>query len=205
MPAIADQSPQSQIVATQRLVLRTVAAADAADVAQLAGDWQVARMLADMPHPLEEAQAVAWVQSAVGDRCLAITLDGQMIGSVSVCVTSDPSFSNGDMLRGEFGASAELGFWIGRPWWGHGYAREAAGAVIRSLMGLGEVALFTSGHFADNVASRRVLEVLGFQQTGMTEQWCLARRETLPALRYELAGPTTIDAGQRERALRTRD
>jgi [ribosomal protein S5]-alanine N-acetyltransferase len=164
------------IARTARLVLRTIARDDAADVACLAGDWQVARMLADMAHPLGESAAERWAADAANARSLAILLDGRMIGSVSV------SAYDGDGAP----PSAELGFWLGRPWWGFGYAREAAAAVVASLLANGHVDRLTSGHFADNSASGRVLSALGFTQTGTTQQWCLARQETLQALRYEL-------------------
>ena len=69
----------------------------------LAGDWDVARMLADMPFPLTAELARSWARSAAEDRSHAITLDGRMIGGVSVCPIENSHFT----------AAAELGFWLG--------------------------------------------------------------------------------------------
>ncbi len=64
---------------------------------------------------------------------------------------------------------AELGYWIGRPYWGLGYATEAARAVVGVAEALGHQRL-VSGHFIDNPASGRVLRKLGFRHTGKCEQ-----------------------------------
>jgi len=63
------------------------------------------------------------------------------------------------------GTIHELGFHLKPAFWGQGYAREAAAAVIRhAFETLGAVALF-AGHHPENEASRRLLERLGFQFT----------------------------------------
>jgi [ribosomal protein S5]-alanine N-acetyltransferase len=171
-------------IKTERLVLRTVLASDASDVMTLAGDWDVARMLADMPFPLTAERAGTWAQSASEDRSHAITFDGRMIGGLSVCPIEQSHLT----------IPAELGFWLGKAWWGRGFAREAAGAAIAHHLLAGEVDAITSGHFADNPASGRVLKVLGFTATGMTQQWCLARQETMRAIRYVLPSPDAATA-----------
>ena len=185
------QTLSPPVLHTQRLAIRTIEPGDAEAVHRLAGDWQVARMLADMPHPLSVELAGQWTQAAAAERCLAITLDGRMIGSVSAFAI-DPSQTADDDTT----PAVELGFWLGRPWWGYGYAREAAGAVVTGLTAGLDTARFKSGHVTDNPASGRVLSVLGFSVTGTAQQWCVARQETLPAVRYELPGvdrsPATV-------------
>lgn len=163
------------VIETGRLVLRPVAFDDAPRVHALAGAWDVARMLADMPYPMTLDLARIWTRTAVGDKSYAITLDGTMIGGLSLCA-----------LDADAPAKAELGFWLGKPWWGHGYAREAGAAAIARRRGRDAAASFSSGHFVDNPASGRVLEVLGFAKVGVTRQWCEARRETVPAIRFDL-------------------
>ena len=62
-----------------------------------------------------------------------------------------------------------MGYWIGRPYWGQGYATEAATAALAwAGAGWGK-RLVVSGHFADNPASGRVLEKAGFLYTGVVE------------------------------------
>ena len=165
-------------IATRRLALRPVAPADAVDVQALAGNWDVARMLADMPHPLTLDLARQWSEAAATDHTYAITLEGRMIGGVSLCAVEQDQLSTG----------AELGFWLGKPWWGRGFAREAGAALIARHPRRGDGATITSGHFFDNPASARVLEVLGFVATGALSQWCLARQDAVNAVRYALPG-----------------
>ena len=63
--------------------------------------------------------------------------------------------------------AVELGYWIARPFWGRGYATEAAVALIDIARALGFTQLEGS-HFLDNPASARVLEKLGFEPIGIT-------------------------------------
>ena len=163
-------------IQTERLVLRPVVASDAADVLTLAGDWDVARMLADMPFPLTIDLARTWARSAAEDASYAIMLGGRMVGGLSVCPIEQSHLT----------MPAELGFWLGKPWWGRGLAREAAAAAIARHLLAGEAEAITSGHFTDNPASGRVLQILGFAATGITQQWCMARQESVRALRYVL-------------------
>ena len=73
-------------------------------------------MTSDIPYPFSAAQAMGWLRPVRGEVRFAIELDGQLIGGAGY-------------YRRPSGV-AELGFWLGRPWWGQGYATEAARAVV---------------------------------------------------------------------------
>jgi len=149
------------IIETPRLILRPLRAGDEPDFLALAGDWDVARMTSDIPHPLMAAHAKAWLQPNGSDIRFALELHGRMIGSAGY-------------FRRRSGA-AELGFWLGREHWGLGLATEAAMEVIRyGFVEDGQVA-FSSAHFIDNAASSRVLAKLGFEPVGRSRMWCSAR------------------------------
>ena len=149
-------------IETDRLVLRPFRLADASRVQELAGAAEVAAMTQNVPHPYEDGMAERWIASRAvafyegGGVFFAITLksDGALIGSVSLGVT--PQHRRG-----------ELGYWIGVPFWGQGYASEAARATVR--YGLGGLGLhkITSRHFATNAASGRVLEKAGLAKEGL--------------------------------------
>ena len=149
------------IIETPRLILRPLRAGDETEFLALAGDWEVARMTSDIPHPLLPAHAKAWVRPNGSDVRFAIDLYGQMIGSAGY-------------FRRRSGA-AELGFWLGRPHWGMGLATEAASAVVRHGFEVDGHTSFSSAHFADNPASARVLAKLGFEPAGYARMWCSAR------------------------------
>lgn len=79
-----------------------------------------------------------------------------------------------------------LGYWIGKPYWGHGYASEAAHRVIRFAFDELDAKLLTAGWFFDNPASGRILEKLGFKPSGSEEMECLSRGEPVFCHKVEL-------------------
>ncbi len=85
--------------------------------------------------------------------------------------------------------AAEVGYWIGKPWWGHGFATEAAEAMIKYCFNAAKLARVTCSHFVDNPASQRVITKLGFQLVGPARAYCDARRREVATLRYERLRP----------------
>jgi RimJ/RimL family protein N-acetyltransferase len=159
-------------IATERLLLRPFRRSDVTAFACLAGDWQVASMTSDIPHPLTEARAMAWLKPGRGEVRFAIELEGKLIGGAG-------------FYRRPSGA-AELGFWVGRQWWGCGYATEASRAVVRYGFEAGRLPGFTSSHFVDNHASAGVLRKLGFEPVGRGRITCAARGHEVEAITYWL-------------------
>jgi RimJ/RimL family protein N-acetyltransferase len=157
---------------TDRLSLRPFRRADAAEFARLAGDWAVASMTSDIPYPFSAAQAVSWLKPVRGEVRFAIEQDERLIGGVG-------------FYRRPSGI-AELGFWLGRPWWGRGYATEAARAVVRQGFKDRRLPGFSSAHFSDNPASGRVLVKLGFEPEYRGTIACVARGCDMEAVTYRL-------------------
>lgn len=162
---------------TERLLLRPVGEADIRRIAQLAGDWSVASMTARLPFPYTERDAVEWIGGlGEGEVVSAIERDGELIGMVGYTLTPDRR-------------AAEFGYWIGRPYWGGGYATEAARATIAQCFAVERFERLTCCHFTDNPASARVVEKLGFKVVGTCSAWSQARRREAPTVRYELTAP----------------
>ena len=163
-------------IRTARLRLRQLADADAERIALLAGDWDIARMTARIPYPYSVDMAHHWISGLPeGEVVRGITHKGELIGVAGY-------------LPDEFG-SAEIGYWIGKPWWGRGFATEAAEAMVKLCFGPGKLARVTCSHFVDNPASQRVIEKLGFQLVGPARAYCDARRRDVATLRYERLRP----------------
>ena len=164
---------------TARLHLRAVTNADAARIAVLAGDWDVASMTGRIPYPYSEAAAHHWISGlAEREEVFGIELNGELIGIRGF--TPQPS---GD---------AELGYWIGKPYWGRGFATEAAGAVMAYGFKEAGVRRFICKHLTGNPASARVIRKFGFRFLGDATGWCEARQCELPALAYERRRPWTM-------------
>jgi ribosomal-protein-alanine N-acetyltransferase len=157
---------------TERLVLRPFRDTDADEFAHLSGDWAVASMTSDIPYPFSPAQAVGWLKPARGEVRFGMQREGRLIGGVGY-------------YRRPSGI-AELGFWVGRPWWGHGFATEASRAVVCYGFANPRLPAFSSAHFADNPASARVLAKLGFEPVGRGRIACAARRHDVEVVTYWL-------------------
>jgi RimJ/RimL family protein N-acetyltransferase len=142
---------------TARLKLRPYSEADIAELVALIGARKVAATTLRIAHPYTEQDARAFLALAQepGKIWLATTLrsDGRQIGGVGLRV-EDPH------------QHAELGYWLGVPYWRQGYATEAACEMLRyGFVELGLHRIFAS-HFRHNPASGRILVKLGMRYEG---------------------------------------
>lgn len=164
-------------IRSERLFLRPGWPEEWEDLLTLIDDEDVVRNLARAPWPYTAEDARAFT-AREQDRLLPnffITLPGtegtRLIGSVGL--TRD-------------GDEVELGYWIGRPFWGQGYATEAARALLSLAGALGHKRVVAS-HFIDNPASGRVLRKLGFCPTGVVRnRFSLGRGADAPAHQLSL-------------------
>ena len=153
---------------TGRLLLRAFTAADAPAVARLAGEREVAETTLALPHPYEEPMAVEWIAGHPAAwaqrRMLTLAIVSRDTSGLVGCIS---------LVLNPAHARAELGYWIGRPFWGRGYATEAATALVD--YGFRELDLLRihAGHFSRNPASGRVLEKLGMRREGVARQHLL--------------------------------
>jgi RimJ/RimL family protein N-acetyltransferase len=84
--------------------------------------------------------------------------------------------------------AVELGYWIARPYWGLGYATEAARAVLDIARHSLRLNRLVAGHFVDNPASGRVLEKIGFRPTGeIVQRHSAGRGSAAPCRLFECA------------------
>lgn len=154
-----------------RLTYRRITSRDAARVAAYAGDWDIARMTSRIPHPYSLVEADLWIASLEDDEFVrVIELNGELIGAVGY-------------IHRDSG-EAEIGYWIGKPWWGNGYATEAATALMTHCFEEAGFERLTCGHFVDNAASARVIRKLGFRPTGTGALWSVARQCTVEMILY---------------------
>ena len=134
---------------------------DAPQVQELAGAWEIYATTENVPHPYEDGMAEEWIASldakfaAREQATFAITLaeGGELVGSISLRIT--PQHRH-----------ASLGYWIGVPYWGRGYATEAALAVIGYGFESLELHKVSAQHLRDNVASGRVMAKAGMRKEG---------------------------------------
>jgi RimJ/RimL family protein N-acetyltransferase len=150
---------------TKRLVLRAFKPSDACDVQRLAGDPAISDTTLNIPHPYEDGMAEEWISTHRPDFeagksvTLAITLrdTGQVVGAISLHMA--PRFDR-----------AELGYWVGKPFWNKGYCTEAALALLRygfETLGLNRI---HAHYFSGNPSSGIVMKKIGMSQEGILRQ-----------------------------------
>lgn len=163
-------------LATDRLLLRRPNDGDADAIVHIVGDWEVARRLARVPHPYGPADAAFFLERVVpAEWVWAITLEGldELMGVVGLTPEEGKD-------------TAELGYWLSRAQWDRGIATEAGKAVVSYGFRTLDLAYITSGYFEENPASGRVLEKLGFVETGRAMRPCLAAGKDMPSIEVHL-------------------
>ena len=176
-------------IGTPRLKLRRLRMSDAQRVATFCGDPGVGRNLAMTPLPYLTSAAEGWIMITLAraplgrDFVYAVELPGEgLIGAIGAHKSGEDRF--------------EIGYWFGRPYWGKGFATEAATAFVSEAGKLGDL---QAGHFVDNPASGRVLTKVGFAYTGETKpMFSLGRGESVACKRMRYASALEGEMSARE-------
>lgn len=149
-------------IITARLKLRKLRQPDLPALVRQINDWEVARWLSRVPYPYTMQDAESWLEISESQPLnLNIFLDDLLIGGVGLTARDDGFY--------------ELGFWLGRHYWGQGYATEAAAALLdyaRTGLALDKL---KASYMTGNDASANVLDKLGFARTGTLEMPCESR------------------------------
>ena len=149
-------------IATERLLLGPLRASDLPTIVTHAGNRRVADPPLNIPHPYQEADAIFWINSAQqgfkrkSQYTFAIRLQatGELIGGIGL------------RLHATFDR-AELGYWVGEPFWNRGYATEAAAGLLQfGFEQLGLHKIFAT-YLECNPASGKVMRKNGMVQEGI--------------------------------------
>ena len=140
---------------TERLLLRPPTMADAPQIQRLAGAREVALNTLHIPHPYPDGAAEAWIakHGTTPEIVFAIEHEDQLIGAIGLVPESGHD-------------RAELGYWIGVPFWGKGFATEAGKAMLRFAFDEHGLHRVTAQVFSRNAASARVLQKIGMRCEG---------------------------------------
>ncbi|MDQ0875845.1 ribosomal-protein-alanine N-acetyltransferase [Paenibacillus sp. V4I3] len=153
---------------TTRLLLRFFELSDARMVQQLAGNEEVARTTLAIPHPYPDGAAEEWIEnvrqsSEKGDSYAFAMIkkeDGSLIGNMSMGVSRKHK-------------RAELAYWVGQPFWGQGFATEAARRIIQfGFEDLDLNRIFTAA-MTKNPGSYKIMRKIGMKEEGTFPQHVL--------------------------------
>lgn len=142
-----------------RCTLRPWCEGDEPSLVRHADDPRIARNLRDrFPHPYTPDDAARWVRLAqlMRDTNFAIEIDGLAVGAIGV-----------EMFDDVYRVGAEIGYWLGAPYWGRGVMTEAVRAVTEHVFATTELERLQAGVFDWNPASMRVLEKAGYAREGV--------------------------------------
>jgi ribosomal-protein-alanine N-acetyltransferase len=175
-------------IETERLILRPFTLDDAPELQRLINDRDIAATTLSIPHPYEDDMAEEWIgrHQERFDKGEGVSFaishrkEGFFIGGISLGINKEHE-------------NAEMGYWVGKPYWNNGYCTEAARAVVRygfEVLGLNRI---QARHMTRNPASGRVM-----QKTSMKHEGCLRKHikkwgkfediESYGILRGEYAG-----------------
>jgi len=163
---------------SSRLTLRTPQREDAEAIARHLSDFGVSGNLARVPHPYSVADAEAWLNDLpenppAGETAFMIAVDdGEVAGNVGFH----------ERRKGV----ADIGYYLGRPFWGRGLMTEAVRAALDWYFAVTGAKQVGSGVFHFNAASLAIQKKLGFVVTGRSLVHCLARGEDIDHIDTEL-------------------
>lgn len=137
--------------------------ADAESLHRHADNRQVSIHLRDrfpFPYGMEQARSfLGWIATQVAPTVWAIDIQGEAVGGIGIELHTDVER-----------VSAEIGYWIGQPFWGRGIATEVLIAVTAAAFEQFDITRIYAVPFADHVASIRVLEKAGYVLEGRMRQ-----------------------------------
>jgi RimJ/RimL family protein N-acetyltransferase len=170
-------------IRTERLLMRPLCPDDTQPFFTLFANWEVVCWLSSPPWPYTLDDARDFVDGHVqrrvaGKTYLAITCKDALIGGMGIRANR----------AGETPSrSPILSYWLGQPYWGHGYMTEAARGFIGHVFASTSASTIYTGAFAGNAASLRVQEKLGFERDGEMLLYCRPRGEKLAHVNTKIA------------------
>lgn len=172
---------------SDHLTLRPLESRDAEAVHRLANDWEVVRMLSNLPFPYPRGLAESWItgtqrQAQAGTAWhFAMERDGVLLGCIGVTF---------EKLR----KAARIGYWVGRAHWGQGIATQAVQAVLKWAFARLHIERVYAEVAEDNQASISVLARAGFRQVGADIRHLVARGGRQPVLIFETTTPPATES-----------
>lgn len=164
-----------QWLETERLVLRRHVKGDSVAIAELVNNWNVVRWLSQVPHPYTLKDAEDWIRQTenawMAGRDYQLVMerksDHTLIGHIGLTLAKED-------------LAGELGYWIGEPYWGHGFGTEAAEAVLAFGFDRLNLRSIWARVQPENDRSIAILVNLGLKHVGTQDHYYLAGDETFP-------------------------
>src|SRR5262245_53627661 len=159
--------------------IREFQASDKAELVRLANDWEVTKNMRDVfPHPYTDADAEAWfaeLESGKRPANFAIAVGERIAGGIGFYFRDDVHYR-----------SAEVGYWLGREYWGRGIATAAIRAFTQYGFVAHDLLRIYGCVFSSNPASMRVLEKCGYAREGVLRKSVVKKGQVLDMVMYAM-------------------
>jgi len=161
-------------IKTDRLILKKhKSKQDILSIVSQIGDWEVVKWLAMVPYPYTYNDCESYLkESNNNELALNIFLDNQLIGGVGLHLHNDNYY--------------ELGYWLGKDYWGKGYATESSKYLLEYALGKLDSPKIKSGYFIDNIPSGNVLKKLGFKEVGIEKRYSDSMKKEMDMMKVIL-------------------
>ncbi|MDE2577726.1 MAG: GNAT family N-acetyltransferase [Hyphomicrobiales bacterium] len=173
---------------TARLWLRWPTAGDAPFIERLAGEGEVAHWTANIPHPYPAGAAEKFVLKA-----RASNSEGSGL-TLTMALKQKPQAPVGLIELRWLPVGPQLGYWLGRPYWGSGLMAEAIADLTAFVWLATDVERIVADAMVDNGRSRHALERAGFVPMGERPMLAPARGKTVAVMGYELRREAHVGA-----------
>lgn len=164
---------------TDKIILREFKKEDAPRVTQLCNNINIFNNVKDtFPYPYKLNDAEYFINNCVKQNpttTFAIDMDGELTGTVGLEVQTDI-----------YRLSAELGYWIGEPYWGLGIATEAVKLITDYGFNKLNLIRIYSGVYDFNEASKRVLEKAGYKLESIARKAIIKNGNIYDGYRFAL-------------------
>lgn len=171
-----------------KITIRKLREDDAHNLVKYGNNQNVWNNMRDyFPNPYRMEDAVNFIENVSkqeNNYPFAISKEDQLIGIAGYYI-------QGDIYK----HSAEIGYWIGEPFWGNGYATEAVDAAVDHAFNTNDIKRLYASVFEFNKASGRVLEKLGFKFEGKGIKSVFKNAKYLDELRYSMLNPKYFPKG----------
>jgi len=161
-------------IKTDRLILKKPKSKqDILSIVSQIGDWEVVKWLAMVPYPYTYNDCESYlIESNNNELALNIFLDNQLIGGVGLHLHNDNYY--------------ELGYWLGKDYWGKGYATESSKYLLEYALGKLDSPKIKSGYFIDNLPSGNVLKKLGFKEVEIEKRYSDSMKKEMDMMKVIL-------------------
>ena len=154
-------------IKTDRLILKKPKTKqDKISLVSQIGDWEVVKWLANASYPYTDDDLEDYLLISDSNQFdLNIFMGKQLIGRVGLTLDGDNYY--------------DLGYWIGKDYWGKGYATESSKKLLEYALDKLDLPKIKSGYFVGNSASGNVLKKLGFKEVGVEKRYSVSNKKEM--------------------------